>query len=109
MARTFFPTEKYGTKPATFSLLPFRFMRLNSKELLVNEAGEFLFAPSGTVQDLAEGSVPINSELYLDLKAEEAFPLPTTRPLLRCSIFSQPRFAQSSTTSTAARSCTYLW
>ncbi|HEY1759353.1 MAG TPA: His-Xaa-Ser system radical SAM maturase HxsB [Bryobacteraceae bacterium] len=70
MARTFFPTEKYGTKPATFSLLPFRFMRLNSKELLVNEAGEFLFAPSGTVQDLAEGSVPINSELYLDLKAK---------------------------------------
>ena len=50
MARTFYPREHFAPQPSTFLLLPFKFTRLNGKELLVNEAGEFLFAPTGTIQ-----------------------------------------------------------
>ena len=70
MARAFYPLERFAPAPAAFRLLPFRFTRLNGKELLVNEAGEFLFAPSGTVQSLAEERLETNTELYQDLKAK---------------------------------------
>ena len=70
MARSFFPAEKYASTPSALSLLPFRFIRLNDKELLVNEAGEFLFAARGTVQSLVDNEISPKSELYLDLKAK---------------------------------------
>jgi His-Xaa-Ser system radical SAM maturase HxsB len=70
MARVFYPLERFAPVPARFHLLPFRFTRLNGKELLVNEAGEFLFAPTGTVKNLADEHLDTNSELYLDLKAK---------------------------------------
>jgi His-Xaa-Ser system radical SAM maturase HxsB len=70
MARAFYPLERFAPAPAAFHLLPFRFTRLNGRELLVNEAGEFLFAPSGTVQSLAEERLETNTELYQDLKAK---------------------------------------
>lgn len=82
MARSFYPAEKYVRNPKSFSLLPFRFMRLNEKELLVNEAGEFLFAPVGTVKDLAEGSLSFGTKLYLDLKAKHFLYDETSSPLL---------------------------
>ena len=46
MARSFYPLEDFAPTPSQVSLLPFRFMRLHGKELLVNEAGEFLFVPT---------------------------------------------------------------
>ena len=68
--------------PARFHLLPFRFTRLNGKELLVNEAGEFLFAPSGTVQRLADEQLDTNTELYQDLKAKHFVYDDSSSPLL---------------------------
>ena len=82
MARAFFPLEKFAPTPAAFSLLPFRFTRLNGKELLVNEAGEFLFAPTGTVQCLAEERLETNTELYKDLKAKHFVYDESSSPLL---------------------------
>jgi len=71
MPRTFFPIEHFACKPQRVSLLPFRFTRIRDKELLVNEAGEFLFAPTGTVSALLENSLDTSSTLYKDLKAKQ--------------------------------------
>lgn len=70
MARTFYPLQEFAPSIKKVSLLAFRFMRLNGRELLVNEAGEFLFAPRGTVQTLVDGTVDPDSTLYKDLKAK---------------------------------------
>jgi His-Xaa-Ser system radical SAM maturase HxsB len=70
MARAFYRLERFAPTPTTFHLLPFRFTRLNGKELLVNEAGEFLLAPSGTFQRLADEQLDTKTELYQDLKAK---------------------------------------
>jgi His-Xaa-Ser system radical SAM maturase HxsB len=82
MARSFYPLEKFAPKPRRVSLLPFQFTRLLREELLVNEAGEFLFAPDGTVRALAEGQVDVSSELYKDLKAKHILYDDTSSPLL---------------------------
>jgi His-Xaa-Ser system radical SAM maturase HxsB len=82
MARIFYPLERFAPSPVTFHLLPFRFTRLNGKELLVNEAGEFLFAPSGTVQGLANEQLNTNTELYQDLKAKHFVYDDSSSPLL---------------------------
>lgn len=57
-------------------------MRLGAKELLVNEAGEFLLAPTGTVQSLVENSISTESSLYLDLKAKHFLFDDASSPLL---------------------------
>jgi His-Xaa-Ser system radical SAM maturase HxsB len=82
MARAFYPLERFAPAPAAFHLLPFRFTRLNGKELLVNEAGEFLFAPTGTVQNLADGNFDKSTELYRDLKAKHFVYDESSSPLL---------------------------
>jgi hypothetical protein len=82
MARVFYPLERFAPSPATFRLLPFRFTRLNGKELLVNEAGEFLFVPSGTAQGLANEQLNTNTELYQDLKAKHFVYDDSSSPLL---------------------------
>lgn len=70
MARVFYPHERLAPAPASFHLLPFKFTRLDEKELLVNEAGEFLFAPRGTVAQLADERLDPGTDLYRDLKAK---------------------------------------
>jgi His-Xaa-Ser system radical SAM maturase HxsB len=70
MARAFYPVERFAPIPASIHLLPFRFTRLNGRELLVNEAGEFLFAPPGTVQSLVDECLDVDTEVYRDLKAK---------------------------------------
>ena len=82
MARVFYPLEHFAPPPTTFHLLPFRFTRLNGKELLVNEAGEFLFAPPGTVHNLANEHLDTNSDLYRDLKAKHFVYDESSSPLL---------------------------
>ena len=54
---------------------------MKGEELLVNEAGKFLFAPEGTVRALAEGMVDITTELYKDLKAKHILYDNTSSPL----------------------------
>jgi len=82
MARVFYPIERFAPVPPTFHLLPFRFTRLNGKELLVNEAGEFLFAPNGTIQRLTDEQLDTNTELYRDLKAKHFVYDESSSPLL---------------------------
>ena len=82
MARTFYPREHFAPQPSVLHLLPFKFIRLNGKELLVNEAGEFLFAPTGTIQLLTDQTIDTASELYRDLKAKHFLYDDTSSPLL---------------------------
>lgn len=82
MARSFYPLHAFAPPPAQISLLPFQFMRLFGQELLVNEAGEFLFTPAGTTSALADGSVDTQSTLYKDLKAKHFLYDDTSSPLL---------------------------
>jgi His-Xaa-Ser system radical SAM maturase HxsB len=71
MPRIFYSHQELTETPCGFQLLPFRFTRLNGKELIVNEAGEYLFAPPGTVRALVEGQMDSASVLYKDLKAKQ--------------------------------------
>lgn len=82
MPRVFYPAEQLAPVPTSLSLLPFRFTRLDGQELLVNEAGEFLFAPEGTVQRLVQNKVDPASGLYLDLKAKQFIYDDSSSPLL---------------------------
>jgi uncharacterized protein len=82
MPRTFFPIESFAPAPKAVFLLPFRFTRLFGKELLVNEAGEYVFAPEGTVNALVAGSVWPTTELYKDLKSKHFLYDDTSSPLL---------------------------
>jgi hypothetical protein len=84
MPRVFYPIERFAPAPTKFRLLPFRFTRLNGKELLVNEAGEFLFVPTGTVQNLADEHFDTNTELYQDLKAKHFVFDESSSPSARC-------------------------
>lgn len=52
-----------------YKLLPFRFRRLGNRELLVNDAGDFLVEPAGTVEDIVARRLDVGSELYRDLAA----------------------------------------
>jgi len=54
---------------AGYRLLPFLFRRLGDRELLVNEAGDFLIEPVGTVEQIATHRLEVGSELYKDLAA----------------------------------------
>jgi His-Xaa-Ser system radical SAM maturase HxsB len=81
MARSFYPLQTFAPEATNVSLLPFRFMRLHGQELLVNEAGEFVFTPEGTTHALAEGTIDVQSALYKDLKAKHFVYDNTTSPL----------------------------
>ena len=71
MARQFFKIEKYGGRPLSYDLFPFRFLRLNeTKEILVNEVGEHLIADRGTVEQVVKRGLDRESALYKSLKAK---------------------------------------
>lgn len=57
-------------------------MRFSGRELLVNEAGEFLFVPEGTTRALVDERIDVHSELYKDLKARHFVYDDTSSPLL---------------------------
>lgn len=82
MARAFHPAGHFAPTPRQLNLLPFRFIRLNGQELLVNEAGESLFAPEGTTRALADGTIDVSTDLYKDLKAKHIIYDETSSPLL---------------------------
>lgn len=54
-------------KNNSFKLLPFKFTRINGKELLVSETGDFYFAPEGTIRRIIGRNIPSDSDLYKDL------------------------------------------
>ena len=47
-----------------YKLLPFTFSRISSKEVLVNELGDMLAVPDGTVQAVIEHKIDTKSDLY---------------------------------------------
>jgi len=50
-----------------YFLLPFHFERLNDKEILVNEVGDFLVTERNTVDRIVNKKISENEELYKDL------------------------------------------
>ena len=52
----------------SYILLPFSFTRLSGKEVLVNEVGDIIIAPIGTVAKVV-GRKDIDEELYKSLVA----------------------------------------
>jgi uncharacterized protein len=66
-----------------YRLLPFRFHRLDKQtELLVNECGEYLIAPAGTVETITRRMLTIDEELYATLKAKHFIYDDHSSPLL---------------------------
>ncbi len=52
-----------------YYLLPFRFSQFEDSELLVNEVGDYLFCPQGTVARIVNRQISPTEELYQDLTA----------------------------------------
>lgn len=50
-----------------YRLLPFTFSRISSREVLVNEVGDMLSAPYGTVQSIVDHSIDVTGDLYKSL------------------------------------------
>ncbi len=83
MARSFYTIEHYGGKPESYNLLPFRFLALSdSREVLVNDVGDYLIAERGTARALARRTIDIGSNLYQTLKAKQFLYDADSAPLL---------------------------
>jgi His-Xaa-Ser system radical SAM maturase HxsB len=83
MARTFYPIEEYKPSQPNYRLLPFRFIRLDdSCEILVNEVGEFVFAPTGTVRDLVHKRLSRETDIYATLRSKQFLTDDSSSPLL---------------------------
>jgi His-Xaa-Ser system radical SAM maturase HxsB len=83
MSRRFLEAEAFGGHPSSYSLLPFRFTRLDpEREILVNEAGEYLLAPTGTVLALVRRWIDTASDLYRTLHARHFVYDAESSPLL---------------------------
>ncbi len=50
-----------------YYLLPFRFERIDNKEIIVNEVGDFLVVETNTVDRIVNRKISQNEELYKDL------------------------------------------
>jgi His-Xaa-Ser system radical SAM maturase HxsB len=83
MPRQFFPIEAFANSNTGYKLLPFKFIRLNStKEVLVNEVGEFVIVPSGTAQRVIRKQLSCDSDLFSTLKAKQFLFEEASPPLL---------------------------
>ena len=83
MTRHFQAPEAFGEAPREYHLLPFRFIRLDSgREILVNEAGEHLVAPSGTAAAVSRRQVDTDSDLYRRLRSSHFLFDDQSSPLL---------------------------
>jgi His-Xaa-Ser system radical SAM maturase HxsB len=83
MSRIFYPVESYSASEAPYQLLPFRFLPLSeTKEVLVNEVGEFVVAPRGTARFLARKQLARGTPLYSTFKAKQFIVDENSSPLL---------------------------
>jgi His-Xaa-Ser system radical SAM maturase HxsB len=81
--RSFESRDAYVSSSAGYHLLPFRFHRLDQEtEVLVNECGEFLLAPAGTVRKVVKREVPKDADLYATLKSKHFIYDDYSSPLL---------------------------
>lgn len=83
MARSFLPASHFTGNDPGYKLLPFRFHRIDKQtEILVNECGEFLLAPSGTTERIVRRELQPANDLYSDLKAKHFIYDNSSSPLL---------------------------
>jgi len=69
-SRKFKPLEFYSSPSIAYYLLPFRFHRLNdSREILVNEVGDYIVAPIDTARRIAAHDISPSESIYADLVA----------------------------------------
>jgi His-Xaa-Ser system radical SAM maturase HxsB len=83
-----------------YNLLPFRFERLNGKELLVNEVGDLLIVPTGTAKRIADKEIHKDEELYKDLTAGyflSEIPIPELIDLLAVRLRTKKAFLNNFT------------
>lgn len=81
--RVFESRDAFVSPSRKYRLLPFRFHRPDSQtELLVNECGEFVFAPTGTVRRVVRREQLQDPELYATLKAKHFIYDDYSSPLL---------------------------
>jgi His-Xaa-Ser system radical SAM maturase HxsB len=72
VSRAFATRDVFKPAAQSYHLLPFRFHRLDqSTEVLVNECGEFVIAPVGTVEKVVKRKLNAADELYAILKAKQ--------------------------------------
>jgi uncharacterized protein len=70
MHRQFQERTAFSSAVSSYRLLPFRFLALDSeREILVNEAGEYLAVPRGTARRIVKRDLEPQSDLYLRLRA----------------------------------------
>lgn len=68
--RKFKESDYYNCSHSEYYLLPFKFHRINAtKEILVNEVGDFIIVPSGTAETIISKKLlkHIDEDLYADL------------------------------------------
>jgi His-Xaa-Ser system radical SAM maturase HxsB len=81
--RKFEARDVFVPHSAEYKLLPFRFHRPDpDTELLVNECGEFLFVPNGTVKRVIRRESGLDTSLYATLKAKHFIYDDYSSPLL---------------------------
>lgn len=69
--KEFHMVQEYMTPAASYSLLPFRFMRLDKESvLLTNECGEFTVITPGLFEGLIQKRLDTTGTEYLDLRAK---------------------------------------
>jgi His-Xaa-Ser system radical SAM maturase HxsB len=86
-SRKFRHIESYDLASSgdNYKLMPFKFHRINSqKEIIVNEVGDFLILPNGTVEKIVHKSINkvSDSSLYADLIANFFISESTIHPLI---------------------------
>ncbi len=83
MVRRFQDPAAFGRPPESYRLLPFRFIRLDDdREVLVNEAGEYLISPAGTARSLVHRELDTGSDLYHSLRSRNFLFDDQSSPLL---------------------------
>jgi uncharacterized protein len=71
MQPDFQPKKDFGSATNTYQILPFRFMRLNTRtNILVNEVGEYLHLNNETFSKFVAHSLDVHCDAYLALKSK---------------------------------------
>jgi His-Xaa-Ser system radical SAM maturase HxsB len=83
VSRTFATRDTFTPSVGSYRLLPFRFHRFDQQtEILVNECGEFVIAPVGTVEKVVRRRLSASDDLYPTLKAKQFIYDDYSSPLL---------------------------
>ena len=83
-----------------YSLLPFHFQKFEDGELLVNELGDFLFCPQGTVSRIVHREIDTSEEIYQDLTANffiSTSPIPPLIDVMAARLRTKKAFLDSFT------------